>query len=58
MIRLGVGVWVLHVWEGQAMEGPGLVRGKAAHEAAGLRKPHTFWDGKGSVRGYPSTGGS
>ena len=38
------------------MEGPGLVRLAAAHEAASLRKPHTFWDGKGSVRGYPSTG--
>ena len=38
------------------MEGPGLVRWVATLDAANLRCPHTFWDGKGSVRGYPSTG--
>ena len=38
------------------MEGPGLVRLAAAHEAASLRKPHTFWEGE--VWGYPSTDGS
>ena len=37
------------------MEGPGLVRLAATLEAANLRKPHTFSDGKGEVWGYPST---
>ena len=56
MLIGGGWVWVLHVLEGSAMEGPGLVRRKAPLEAASLRKPYTFWNEKGSVGAYPSTG--
>ena len=38
------------------MEGPGLVRRKAPLKAASLRKPYTFWNGKGSVGGLPVHG--
>ena len=33
------------------MEGPGLVRWVATHEAVSLRHPHTVWDWVSVVRG-------